>query len=283
MRGTPKRRSSRRTLAAWSRPPRPKAPRTSPGLDRDDPRSGRRRRQDKLAHDEEQAVKEGACEKHRAVEPRRLRIGEDAAVERAERSGARRVVARGGRRHGGPGDESSRGADRHGDDERAVPAESDVGEARDHRAEHLPGDDGKEHAADHHLPLHDRVGVAGPGEDERDQAAREDAGANARREHEGETRREGTGGEHQRQAGDADLDAAPLAEAVAERAEKGLGDRIRQRVRGVEHRGRRRRHGEVRRHRPHHLVGQAQRETLAKAQAAKTRKSGIGRFALAQP
>jgi hypothetical protein len=186
MRGTPKRRSSRRTLAAWSRPPRPTAPRTSPGLDRDDPQSGRRRRQDKLAHDEEQAVEEGACEKHRAVEPRRLRIGEDAAVERAERSGARRVVVRGGRRHGGPGDESSRGSDRHGDDERAVPAESDIGEARDHRAEHLPGDDGKEHAADHHLPLHDRVGVAEPGEDERDQAAREDAGANARREHEGE-------------------------------------------------------------------------------------------------
>ena len=67
-------------------------------------------------------------------------------------------------------------ADAGGDDERAVPAEGVVGEARDHRAEHLPGDDREQHPADHHLALAHVVGVAEAGEHERDQAAGEDAG-----------------------------------------------------------------------------------------------------------
>ena len=42
--------------------------------------------------------------------------------------------------------------------------------------------------------------------------------------------------EHDGEAGDADLDAARLAEAVADRAEERLRQRVRQRVGGVEHR-----------------------------------------------
>ena len=64
----------------------------------------------------------------------------------------------------------------------------------------------------------------------------------------------------ERQSGDADLDAAWLAEAVADRAEERLGDRVGQRVGGVEHRRGGRRDGEIGRHRQHDRIGQAQRE-----------------------
>ena len=55
------------------------------GLDRDRVAAARRGREQQLAHEREQAVEERALEHHRGVQPGRLGVGEDAAVERGER------------------------------------------------------------------------------------------------------------------------------------------------------------------------------------------------------
>ena len=141
-----------------------------------------------------------------------------------------------------------------------MPAEGVVGEARDHRAEHLPGDDREQHPADHHLALAHVVGVAEAGEDERNQAAGEDAGADPRRHQEAEVGRERAEQQHDGEAGDADLDAARLAEAVADRAEERLRQRVGQGVGGVEQCRDLRRDREVRRDRQDDRIGETQRE-----------------------
>ena len=66
--------------------------------------------------------------------------------------------------------------------------------------------------------------------------------------------------QHDGEAGDADLDAARLAEAVADRAEERLRQRVGQRVGGVEQRRDLRRDREVRRDRQDDRIGEAQRE-----------------------
>ena len=135
-----------------------------------------------LAHEREQAVEQRALEQHRAVQPERLRVGEDPAVERGERAGGGRVAVARPSPASRPGDDRRDRADARGDEEGAAPAEGDVGEARDHRAEHLPGDDREQHPADRHLALAHVVGVAEAGEHQRDQAAGEDAGDDPGRE-----------------------------------------------------------------------------------------------------
>jgi hypothetical protein len=163
-------------------------------------------------------------------------------------------------RHRTPGDRGRDGGERGADRERAVPAERVVRESGDDRAERLPGDDREQHPADHHLAVLQIEAVADVGDDERDQAAGEDACRDARRDQEREALRERAEDERRRQPADADLDAARLAEAVADRAEERLGERVRQRVGGVEHRRGRRRDREMRSDGQHDRIGEAQCE-----------------------
>jgi hypothetical protein len=110
------------------------------------------------------------------------------------------------------------------------------------------------------LPLAHLVGIAEPGEDERDQAAGEDAGGDARRHQQLEGRREHAG---QR------VPASPAMQTWMQRAlpkrspsgtEKGLRQCIGQRVRRAEQCRSRRCHREVVRDRNDERIDDAQRE-----------------------